>query len=92
VVNRMIGGVSSSFHTMGLAADFICPGYGTPLMVAKKLLGVDALMFDQLIHEYGRWVHLGLAPNGKSPRLQALTIFTPGRYVAGIISEQEAKA
>ena len=47
-------------------------------------------MFDQLIHEYGRWVHLGLAPEGVTPRLQALTIFTPGKYLAGLLSEQEA--
>lgn len=91
IVNRALGGVSSSFHTLGLAADFICPGFGTPLAVAKKLMGVEALMFDQLIHEYGRWVHLGLAVEGKTPRLQALTIFTPGKYVAGLLSEQEAR-
>jgi hypothetical protein len=90
VVNRMIGGVSSSAHTLGLAADFICPKFGTPLDVAKKLMGVEALLFDQLIHEYGRWVHIGLAVEGKTPRLQALTIFTPGKYLAGLLSEQEA--
>jgi hypothetical protein len=59
--------------------------------VARKLMGVEALPFDQLIHEYGRWVHLGLAVDGKTPRLQALTIFTPGRYIAGLLDEQEAK-
>lgn len=91
-VNRMIGGVSTSFHTLGLAADFICPQFGPPLAVARKLMGVDALMFDQLILEYGRWVHLGLAVKGKEPRLQALTIFRPGRYVGGIVNEQEATA
>lgn len=92
IVNRAVGGVSSSFHTLGLAADFICPGFGPPLAVAKKLMGVEALLFDQLIHEYGHWVHIGLAAEAQTPRLQVLTIFTPGKYLAGLLGEQEARS
>ncbi len=83
-VNRNVGGASSSMHVQGLAADFIAPGFGTPYQVAKKLMGVDAIKFDQLIHEFGRWVHLGLAVSGKEPRLQALSIFN-ARYLPGIL-------
>jgi zinc D-Ala-D-Ala carboxypeptidase len=86
-VNRNVGGASSSMHLQGLACDFIAPGFGTPYQVAKKLMGVDAIKFDQLIHEYGRWVHLGLAVTGKEPRLQALSIFTAGRYLPGIVEK-----
>ena len=88
IVNRMVGGVSSSYHTMGLAADFTCPQFGTPVDVARKLMGVESLMFDQLIHEFGHWVHLGLPVLGAPPRLQALSIFKPGRYLAGILDKE----
>ena len=84
-VNRHVGGASSSMHVQGLAADFIAPGFGTPFQVCQKLLSVDSVRFDQLIHEYGRWTHLGLAVTGKEPRLQALSIFTAGRYLPGIV-------
>lgn len=84
-VNRNVGGASTSMHLQGLACDFIAPGFGTPYQVARKLMGVDAIKFDQLIHEYGRWVHLGLAVTGKEPRLQALSIFNAGRYLPGIL-------
>jgi zinc D-Ala-D-Ala carboxypeptidase len=87
-VNRHVGGSSTSMHVQGLAADFIAPGFGTPYQVAQKLLSVEAIKFDQLIHEYGRWVHLGLAVTGKEPRLQALSIFSPGRYLPGIVEKQ----
>ena len=86
-VNRNVGGSSTSMHVQGLAADFIAPGYGTPYQVAKKLLSVEAVKFDQCIHEFGRWVHLGLAVTGKEPRLQALSIFTAGRYLPGILEK-----
>ena len=86
-VNRHVGGSATSMHVQGLAADFICPGFGTPYQVAKKLMGVEAVKFDQLILEYSRWVHLGLAVTGKEPRLQALSIFTAGRYLPGILEK-----
>ena len=77
-VNRNVGGSSTSMHVQGLAADFICPGFGTPFQVAKKLMGVEAVKFDQLIHEFGRWVHLGLATPGTAGRKQLLTIDRAG--------------
>ena len=84
-VNRHVGGASTSMHLQGLAVDFICPQYGTPAEVAKRLLMVVALEFDQVIHEFGRWVHLGLAVTGAKPRRQVLSVFTPGRYLPGIL-------
>ena len=84
-VNRHVGGSPTSMHLQGLACDFIAPSFGTPYQIARKMLGVEALQFDQLIHEYGRWVHLGLSV--KEPRLQALSIFTAGRYLPGILEK-----
>jgi hypothetical protein len=71
-LNRAVGGVASSAHLAGLAADFVCPKFGAPLDVVRKLAASN-LAFDQLIHEGGRWVHIGLAADGVKPRRQVLT-------------------
>lgn len=70
-LNRAVGGARNSAHLYGLAADFICPGYGTPLQICKAIAasGID---FDQLIQE-GTWVHLGLSQPGQKSRRQVLT-------------------
>ena len=36
-LNTAVGGVTSSDHTQGHAADFVAPGYGTPYDIAKLL-------------------------------------------------------
>ena len=72
-VNAAIGGSRTSAHCHGLAVDFTCPGYGNPLAVAKAILA-SGIEFDQLIHEYGAWVHIGFAEAGKPSRRQTLTI------------------
>ena len=72
-VNQLVGGVPASKHALGLAADFVCPAFGTPLEAARAI-AASGIVFDQLIHEYGRWVHFGLAPDGTPPRTQLLTI------------------
>lgn len=76
-VNRLVGGSKSSKHINGLAADFSCPGFGTPLQICKRLEPhMKELEIDQLIHEYDTWVHLGLSNSG--PRHMALTIDKKG--------------
>ena len=72
-VNAAIGGSRTSAHCHGLAVDFTCPGYGSPLAVAKAILA-SGIEFDQLIHEFGAWVHIGFAEPGKPSRRQTLTI------------------
>jgi zinc D-Ala-D-Ala carboxypeptidase len=74
-VNAAVGGSKSSAHMSGLAADFYCPDFGTPLQICKKLEPhMRELRIDQLIHEYGTWVHLGLNGHGTDPRHMAMTI------------------
>ncbi|MGQ3053738.1 MAG: D-Ala-D-Ala carboxypeptidase family metallohydrolase [Roseateles sp.] len=81
-VNQAVGGVNSSAHTQGWAVDFVCPDFGPPYEVCRKLAD-SGLLFDQLIHEYGRWTHLSFAP---TMRRQALSIASAAQgYVKGIV-------
>jgi zinc D-Ala-D-Ala carboxypeptidase len=76
-VNAAVGGSKSSAHMSGLAADFSCPGFGTPKAICKHLEHhMKTLGIDQLIYEYDTWVHLGLTAG--TPRHQAMTIDNKG--------------
>lgn len=63
---------SNSDHTEGRAVDFICPGSGDPYTICR-ILEASAIVFDQLILEYYRWVHLGVPRRGSAPRRLLLT-------------------
>jgi putative chitinase len=74
-VNAAVGGSEHSAHCLGYAVDFICPEFGEPLQVAKKILA-SGLKFDQLITE-GTWVHISFDPRLRG---QAMTAhFVPGK-------------
>ena len=55
-LNKLVGGSKSSQHLQGLACDFVCPEFGTPLEVVKYLQLNDFLV-DQCLCE-GSWVHI----------------------------------
>ena len=61
-VNAAVGGVTSSDHAQGMAADVKIPTYGTPYEVAKALAPqISALGIGQIIYESAggaQWVHL----------------------------------
>lgn len=78
LLNKMVGGGKGSAHMSGLAVDFTIPSWGPPLAIAKRI-AESTLSFDQLIHEYGSWVHLGLS--GEMLRRQLLTIDRLGTRV-----------
>ena len=85
-VNQAIGGAAKSSHMDGWAVDFTCPGFGDPYTVAKALKESD-IQVDQVIHEFGRWVHISFAPEMRG---QFLTIFKPqNKYVSGILTAEE---
>ena len=69
-VNRLIGGSKNSAHMKGLACDFVCSSLGEPLQVARKIAESN-LDFDQVIHEFGRWTHIGLAEGNRRQLLTA---------------------
>ena len=78
-LNAAIGGSTSSAHMLGLAADVL------PLTMEMRdaylALQASSVPFDQLIWEFGRWIHLG-GSRAHSPRRQCLMIFEPGKYLA----------
>lgn len=76
-LNRQIGSKDTSAHVRGLAVDFTCREFGEPLAVAMELLKHQrVLQFDQLIHEFKSWVHIGWTEG--TPRGQLLTIDQSG--------------
>lgn len=82
-VNRLVGGAPKSAHMRGLAVDFICPKFGTPLDICHKI-ATSGLNFDQLIEE-GTWVHLSF---DETMRRQVLT--KKGQtYVVGLPQKEK---
>jgi zinc D-Ala-D-Ala carboxypeptidase len=82
VVNQLLGSKPTSQHTKGLAADFICPSFGTPKDIIKKIVSSD-IQYDQVILEFDRWVHISFCEEGYKPRKQALIIDSKGTRVYG---------
>jgi zinc D-Ala-D-Ala carboxypeptidase len=93
-LNRAVGGVARfvngkeilSAHTSGQAADFRCPGAGSPKSVAMMINGTPGIAFDQLIYEFDSWVHIAWATPNR--RLQVQTIDRAGARgltIAGVI-------
>lgn len=78
-LNAVIGGSKGSAHMHGLAAD-VFP-LDLELHDAFERLAASALPFDQLIFEFGRWIHIGAPLHGKQARGERLAIFEPGAYV-----------
>ncbi len=80
-VNKAVGGVTSSDHTQGHAADFVCPGYGTPHQVAKTLAPlISVLSIGQLILEGVKgkqWLHVSTRTPA-SPANRVITITDAG--------------
>jgi len=85
VLNKAIKGAANSQHLKALACDFICPKFGSPKKIAEAVMAAN-LNYDQLILEFGRWVHISVAEEGKQPRKQELTYIKSGQPpVEGIV-------
>lgn len=82
VVNKLVGGSASSAHMTGHAVDFSCPAFGTPAQVAAHL-AKHLKGYDQIIEEFGQWVHIGFGPGRRGQKLTARkvagrTVYKPG--------------
>lgn len=87
-VNEAVGGSKISSHMDGWAIDCSSSAH-TPYELCQ-LVKKAGIKFDQIIHEYGRWMHISFAPE---MRQQELTIFKPeGKYKPGILTEAEYHA
>ena len=56
-------------HPRGYAADFICPAFGSPVEIVRKIRGAG-MRFDQVIEE-GSWVHVSFDPRLRGETLTA---------------------
>ena len=72
-VNAKVGGVASSYHAKGLAADVKCVDMDKLLTILHSHL----MDIDQLGIYYNNntqlWFHVGLPEEGKAPRTQIYT-------------------
>jgi hypothetical protein len=82
-LNRIVRGVPDSAHVTGYAADFVCPEFGTPLDIVKKILSFPMIQFDQMIQE-GSWVHFSVAPAMRRDVLTAHFVDGVARYQEGV--------
>lgn len=71
-LNKIIGGNPRSRHLYALAADFHVPGYSVKEVV--ELIQNSWLKYDQLINEFGAWVHLSIPFEGEEPRMQCFDL------------------
>lgn len=82
-INKAVGGSSNSAHMTGHAVDFICPGFGPPSKVAAHL-AQHLTDYDQIIEEFGNWVHIGFGPGQRMQKLTARKVAGRTRYSVGI--------
>lgn len=84
-VNRAVGGSSTSQHLVGEAADITGAGL-SPRQLCERAIALK-LPFDQLILEFGRWVHISHGPRNRRQVLTAVkravngkvkTVYLPG--------------
>ena len=79
-LNVIIGGSKTSMHTRGCAWDGVPLREGVKFTEVIEWIRASGVPFDQVIYEFGRWIHIGTRTNGEYCRREALMIFTRGKY------------
>lgn len=69
ILNNLVGGVDTSDHMSGYAADFVSPKFGSVADICKKIKE-SGIKLDQCINEYGRWVHVSFSPRMRNQHLK----------------------
>lgn len=82
-LNTAVKGAVRSDHLVGRACDFIAPRFGSPYEVARTIESAG-LQYGQLIHEFGRWVHISIPPQGQRAQREELSYFVAGRVIPGL--------
>ena len=80
-LNALIGGSPRSQHQYGQAVDIVVSGF-TPLQVARWI-AENIPGYDQLIHEFGQWVHVSVPGLHSRPRQQLLTAYKKKSRIPG---------
>lgn len=75
-LNKIVGGQPNSQHCKGEAVDFTAQQFGAPEQIVARLVS-SQLAYDQVILEFGRWVHISF---GGRMRRQALVIDRAGTW------------
>lgn len=89
-LNEAIGGSKTSEHMDGRASDFTIAGL-TPHDAFVQVIEAD-VEFNQLIHEFAKWVHASCPAHGQVAKRQELTVFRvdgKSKYVYGLYTEAE---
>lgn len=71
-LNEAIGGSEGSAHTWGGAADVRAAGMSASVFARWIVNNCPDVPYDQVIDEFGQWVHISIAPPGQTPRKQYL--------------------
>lgn len=88
-LNRALKSKDTSQHVKGEAVDFICPAFGDPLAICKKLVSMqDLIRFDQLILEH-TWVHISWkADPSIAQRGEVISLLASGGYAPGLTNPE----
>jgi len=81
-LNTKIGGSKTSAHVHGRAADFKILGM-SPYDTCLKIMELE-LPYDQVIHEFGKWTHMGSSEHPRGEELTAHKVKGKTAYVLGI--------
>jgi hypothetical protein len=81
-VNTAVGGAATSQHMKGQAVDWT-PMKEVGLKEAYDAILASDIVFDQLIYEFGSWIHVSRPGFGDDPRRSILMIgkWTGNKYL-----------
>lgn len=81
-VNRLVGGSPDNQHRLGQAADISVDGI-TSLALARTIVALQ-LPYDQVIEEFGLWVHVSHGPRNRRQQLTAVKRMGKTVYLQGL--------
>lgn len=90
-LNKIIGGSKNSQHMLGEAADFI--------IIEKVLVAVyewiilkSKIDYDQIIYEFGRWIHISHTSRRKNRLKNTVAILVNGKTQYTHYTKQQIKS